>query len=107
MGRSYENSVFINCPFDSAYRIAGQDIRAHGGKPDEAIRQVREFLSTHCDARVILPGGEKVVERYRKFRRNLPSTCRELHLDPAKLNYRDLGTLIVGWLDANPLTIEA
>ncbi|CAN5182133.1 hypothetical protein BH24GEM2_BH24GEM2_18280 [soil metagenome] len=83
--------------------IAGQDIRAHRRKPDEAIRQVREFLSTHCDEGVILPGGDKIVERYRRFRRGLPAACAALHLDPAKLNFRDLTTVIVGWLKANPL----
>lgn len=85
--------------------IAGQDIRAHGRKPDEAIRQVREFLSTHCEPGVILPGGDKIVERYRRFRRGLPTTCSELHLDPQKLNFRDLGILIVSWLDAHPLRL--
>jgi hypothetical protein len=85
--------------------IAGQDIRAHGRKPEEAIRQVRDFLSTHCEAGVILPGGDKIVERYRSFQRNLPTTCRELHLDPDKLSFRDLSTLIVGWLQAHPLTL--
>jgi hypothetical protein len=83
--------------------IAGQDIRAHGRKPDEAIRQVREFLSTHCEPGVILPGGDKIVERYRRFRRQLPTTCRELHLAVEKLNFRDLTAFIVGWLSAHPL----
>lgn len=86
--------------------IAGQDIRAHGRKPDEAIRQVREFLSTHCEPGVILPGGDKVVERYGRFRRGLPTTCSELHLDPEKLNFRDLGILIVSWLDRHPLQLS-
>ena len=85
--------------------IAGQDVRAHGRKPDEAIRQVREFFSTHCDPGIVLPGGDKIVARYRQFRRRLPTTCDELHLNPDKLNFRDLCTLIVGWLDAHPLTL--
>jgi hypothetical protein len=83
--------------------IAGQDIRAHGRKPAEAIRQVHDFLSTHCDDGVILPGAEKVVERYVHFRCNLPRTCAELHLDADRLNFRDLTTLVVGWLQAHPL----
>lgn len=87
--------------------IAGQDIRAHGRKPDEAIRQVREFLSTHCEPGVILPGGDKIAERYRRFKRQLPATCRDLHLDPEKLNFRDLGAFIVGWLDGHPLRLPA
>lgn len=85
--------------------IAGQDIRAHGRKPAEAIRQVREFLSNHREPGVILPMGDKIVDRYRQFRRDLPDTCRVVHLDPDNLNFRDLTTLIVGWLNAHPLTL--
>jgi hypothetical protein len=87
--------------------IAGQDIRAHGGRPDEAIRQVREFLSTHCKSGVILPGGDKIVERYRRFRRMLPTACRRFHLTPSNLNFRDLSTLIVAWLQAHPLSSQS
>lgn len=83
--------------------IAGQDIRAHGGSTDEAICQVRDFLSTHREPGVFLPGGDKLVDRYRRFRRALPGMCRELHLEPAKLNYRDLTGLIFTWLKRHPL----
>lgn len=86
--------------------IAGQDIRAHGRKADEAIRQVRDFLSTHRDPGVILPGGDRIVRRYDEFRRGLPDTCGTLHLDLNKLTFRDLTTLIVGWMRAYPLSPE-
>lgn len=78
--------------------IAGQDIRAHGRKPAEAIRQVRDFLSNHCAPGVFLPGGQKIAERYEEFRVRLPATCRTLHLDPANLTFRDLTNLIVQWV---------
>lgn len=83
--------------------ISGQDIRAHGGSTDEAIRQVRDFLSTHLDASVFLPGGDRILERYSRFRRDLPEMCGEMHLDPSMLNFRDLTGLIVTWLDEHPL----
>jgi hypothetical protein len=83
--------------------IAGQDIRSHGGSTDEAIRQVREFLSTHARAGVFLPGGDTMVERYSRFRRALPGMCAKLHLNSSKLNFRDLTGLIVTWLDEHPL----
>jgi hypothetical protein len=82
--------------------IAGQDIRAHGGSIDEAICQVRDFLSTHREPGVFLPGGD-LADRYRRFRRALPGMCRELHLAPLKLNYRDLTGLIFTWLKRRPL----
>jgi hypothetical protein len=70
---------------------------------DEAIRQVRDFLSTHLDAGVFLPGGDMIVERYSRFRRDLPEMCVEMHLDSSMLNFRDLTGLIVTWLDEHPL----
>ncbi len=83
--------------------IAGQDIRDHQGKPEIAVHRVRDFLSTHCSAGVVLPGGDKMVERYQEFRSNLPNACKALHLDDRKLNFRDLTTLIVGWMTAHSL----
>jgi hypothetical protein len=47
--------------------IAGQDIRAHSGRVDHVVHEVRDFLSTHREAGVFLPGGEKIVERRRRF----------------------------------------
>lgn len=87
--------------------IAGQDIRAHGGTSAELIDQVRNFLITHCGEGVSLPGGGKIVERYTRFRRGLPAICAELHLPREKLTFRDLTTLVVGWLNNNPLTTAA
>jgi hypothetical protein len=84
--------------------IAGQDIRAHGGKTDETIKHVRNFLATHREPGVILPGGDKVIERYGEFRAELSSTCADLHLNPAELTFRDLTNLIVGWMKVFPLS---
>lgn len=87
--------------------IAGQDIRAHGQQPSQAIHQTRDFLSTHCEDGVILPGGEKIVERYSRFQHGLVETCAAVHLLPEKLTFRDLTNFIVGWLRTNPLTTLA
>ncbi|MBW3572910.1 MAG: hypothetical protein KY467_17575 [Gemmatimonadetes bacterium] len=83
--------------------IAGQDIRAHGHRPSQIIQQVRDFLATHCDDGVILPGGEKIVERYTIFQDGLADTCANVHLQPEKLTFRDLTNFIVGWLRTNRL----
>ncbi|HEX8670580.1 MAG TPA: hypothetical protein VF710_01775 [Longimicrobium sp.] len=87
--------------------IAGQDIRAHGGRTDEAIREVRDFLSTHREPGVILPGGDKIVERYRWFHNDLPELCGEVHLDVARLNFRDLTSLIFVWVEEHPVISAA
>lgn len=83
--------------------IAGQDIRAHGGETDEAIREVREFLSMHREPGVFLPGGDKIAERYHRFRGVLPGMCRDLYLHPEKLNFRELTGLIFIWLNNHPM----
>lgn len=84
--------------------IAGHDIRSHGRKPAIAIREVRSFLSTHCPDRAILPGGEMIAARFAAFRVGLTRTCGKLHLRPDELTFRDITTLMVGWLDEHPLT---
>jgi hypothetical protein len=78
--------------------IAGQDIRAHGGRAEEAICEVRDFLSTHRSPGVFLPGGDKIVQRYLRFHGDLPGMCRVMHLDEGRLNFRDLTGLIFIWL---------
>jgi hypothetical protein len=85
--------------------IAGQDIRAHGQQPSQIIQQTRDFLTTHCEDGIVLPGGEKIVERYSQFRRGLADTCADVHLLPEKLTFRDLTNFIVGWLRTNPLPV--
>lgn len=84
--------------------IAGQDIRTHGGKPDGAIKAVRNFLASHAPADVILPGGDRIDARYRQFRTELPRACAELHLDPHDLTFGDLTRFILGWMKTNQFT---
>lgn len=83
--------------------IAGQDIRAHDRQPAEAVRQVRNFLATQREEGTILLGGDRLVERYERFRRELPSLCREMHLHKDKLTFRDLTGMIVSWLAVDSL----
>ncbi|WP_420129277.1 hypothetical protein [Longimicrobium sp.] len=85
--------------------IAGQDIRAHGRSPVQMIQQVRDFLVTHCGEGVLLPGGDKIVDRYLTFRGGLSEMCAEAHLPPPEqLTFRDMTTLVVAWLRRNPLS---
>ena len=79
--------------------IAGQDIQAHSGNPEEAIKKVRNWLSS--ESKQILPGGAEVAERYAIFQKELPDLCRADKLRPADLTYADVSNLIVAWLKAN------
>ena len=81
--------------------IAGQDIRAHNDRPREAIRAVRDWLSSHRSG-VAIPGGKAVFERYERFRVQLPQQARELKLDHRELTFGDYTRLVVGWLSKTP-----
>lgn len=85
--------------------IAGQDIRAHGGKPNTAIEIVRNWLSTTPAAHgTVIPSGSVIARRYRAYRTALPGWCQKLQLNPRRLTFGDHVTLVVAWLDGNPWT---
>ena len=80
--------------------ISGQDIHAHNGEPEDAIREVRRWLAV-ASKRKGLPGGADIVNRYRRFRADLHDLCRAARLEPDELTFKDLTRLIVGWLRTN------
>lgn len=77
--------------------ISGQDIRCHGGEPERAIREVRDWLQG-TSRRNGLAGGGEIVNHYRQFRSELPRICSGLHLEPERLTFLDLSTVIAEWL---------
>ena len=81
--------------------ISGQDIRSHGNDPRQAIRAVRDWLSSHR-AGVQMPGGKAIFDRYESFRVQLPTQAKAVRLDPRELTFGDYTNLIVGWLKKNP-----
>lgn len=87
--------------------IAGQDIREHGCDVETMIHQLRDFLSCHYPAAVILPSGKTLVERFHEFSRQVTVSCANLGLQRETLTYRDLTILVVGWIDVNPLPHHA
>ncbi len=78
--------------------IAGQDIRAHHNRVEDAITAVRDWLSPLTSAR-LLPGGREVTRRYRGFRKALPALCSRLKLDRKSLTFTDHTNLISLWLE--------
>ncbi|HEX5726229.1 MAG TPA: hypothetical protein VFX98_12230, partial [Longimicrobiaceae bacterium] len=82
--------------------IAGQDIRSHGDRADLAVLAVRNWLSTACNGAVILPGPQKMCDRYAAFRRELPYLCQRFYLHFAELQFVELRTLTEEWVDLNP-----
>lgn len=78
--------------------ISGQDIKSHGGDPEEVIRCVRNWLSTQS-RRANLPGATYIIERYRQYEADLPAICEKLRLNPSELEFNDLWETIVEWQD--------
>lgn len=76
--------------------LAGVDIHAHKGRPNAAIEETRNWLSTA--SRLDLPGGSDVITRYKRFRRQLPELADALRLDPKKLTYADFVKLTTRWV---------
>lgn len=81
--------------------ISGQDIRVHNDQPRDAIRAVRDWLSSHR-TELLTPGGKAIFDRYQHFRIQLPQQAREINLDYRELTFDDYKRLVVGWLAANP-----
>ena len=80
--------------------ISGQDIRAHGGDPDRAIREIRDRLRA-ASKRTTLPGGAEVIRHYHKFQKALPGLCSVLALEPERLTFLDLSEMIADWLQTD------
>jgi len=77
--------------------IAGQDIRAHEGSPDNAIRIVRDWLRS-ASKRTSIPGGAAIIERYQTFRDELPRICEKAKIREDELTFNDYATFVSEWL---------
>src|SRR4029453_11714381 len=77
--------------------IGGQDIRAHDRSPARAIRHVREWLQS-APGKAAIPGGAKIWQDYRHFRRELPAIAEEAQLSRTHLTFIDYFPLVRNWL---------
>lgn len=80
--------------------IAGQDIAAHSGDPEEAIRITRDWLSDSVEE-VMIPSGSKIIERYRDFREKMPIICNSFQLAEEELTFIDFRNVSKVWLREN------
>lgn len=81
--------------------ISGNDIAAHGGKPQNAIREVRRWLADQIAGDSILPGEAEIVRRYSQFQKDLPRSCAAFKLAPDELTFVDRAKFISRWLNMN------
>jgi hypothetical protein len=82
--------------------ISGQDISAHAGDPEKAIKAVRDWLSSNRRD-VLIPSGSKIVNRYRVFQQDLPILCGTFRLEVDELTFIDFQGMVFEWLRRNPL----
>jgi hypothetical protein len=78
--------------------ISGQDIKAHEGHPEKAIRAVRNWLATSLDGSALLLSAGEVWRRYRIFADDLAHLCQEFQLDPHDLQFVELRTFAEEWV---------
>jgi hypothetical protein len=82
--------------------IAGQDIRAHGNNIGLALTVVRNWLRANVKSSRSLPGPSVLGARYAKFRRQLPSMCRQSGLKLPELTFLDYRQQVMMWIEVNP-----
>ena len=80
--------------------VSGQDIQSHAGKPEQAIRCVRDWLS-NTSSRKRMPGASLVVGRYRNYEADFPDICAALQFDEDILTFNDLWETMTEWQKAN------
>ena len=78
--------------------LSGRDIRAHMGKPAQAIAVVRDWLVTESGS-ANAPGGEFVIARYRRFRKELPALCKRVMRTVSELSFWDYRDMMARWLE--------
>lgn len=82
--------------------IAGQDIAEHGNDPASAIGKVRDWLRAESGLKNIC-GPATLVQRYGRFRKQLPAICRRLKIRPTELTFVDFTYSIAYWLQRTAL----
>lgn len=83
--------------------IAGHDPRFHKNDPATLIRLIRNWLRNSPEYKhVAFPGPDRIVNRYVRFREQLPTMCRNQGLTSNKLEFNDYVKLVIGWLVINP-----
>ena len=80
--------------------IAGHDIRSHGNSPEQLITHVRNWLND-ASGRKTIPGGRKILKRYRSFQSDLPEILNAVGLELDELTYNDYSNFVSEWLQEN------
>ena len=82
--------------------IAGQDIRAHQGNADHAIKCVRDWLHEKS-GRTTIPGSHVIQQHYQHFNADLPVMAKRLQWDYHSLTFIEYVYVVKIWLEENTL----
>jgi len=85
--------------------IGGKDIAAHSNDVYKIIKVVRDWLGTSSKA--LIPGANKIFEKYDDFLRQLPQQCKGVDLVPKELTFVDYRLLAEEWLDKYEKEVES
>jgi hypothetical protein len=80
--------------------IAGQDIAAHHGDQQLAIRIVRDWLNNAGPSDRI-PAGRTIAKRFEVFRQVLLEVCEQANVRQDELTFNDYVLQVEEWLDIN------
>ena len=69
--------------------IAGKDIKSHNGNPEDAITEIRNWLSNNTAKEVKLPGPLKVHDHFNDFSAEFPKICAEVGIDPTAVQFKE------------------
>lgn len=76
--------------------ISGQDIKNHNDSSNDAIKVVRNWLSSKTTEKI--PSASKIISEYEKFMTDLPELCTENQWTPEELTFGEYSTLVTSWL---------
>ncbi len=76
--------------------LSGQDIKEHKDSVEEAIKIIRNWLSTKTPDK--LPSASKIIYEYKLFQESLPSLCEENSWLPNELTFGEYSSLVTSWL---------
>jgi len=84
--------------------LSGQDVLAHANNPQTMVKIIRDWLAGSTKA--IIPSGTEIYQRYKLFKKSMPSICSKLGIQPSGLSYEDYRSILAIWLKEYGTAIE-
>jgi hypothetical protein len=79
--------------------ISGQDPGCHNNTPEEAVKEVRKWLSDQVGTKPGVPGKDRIMLLYGQFRALLPGLLDVSGQDEGSMTFRELRECVQQFLD--------